>query len=124
MAPRVLIVMRARWPRALLRAQLRERGYQAFAAPSLSAALPYVSRRHGGAPHLILADEQLLVGEEARAALAQLGNGVRPAVVLIARSGEALPEGEWSAVVERPVEPTRILRTVASLLPPPSMAAD
>src|SRR3954470_19927901 len=39
--PRVLLVMPDQWPRALLRAALRDAGYDAVGAPGLSAALRY-----------------------------------------------------------------------------------
>jgi hypothetical protein len=39
--PRVLLVMPDRWHRALLRAQLRELGYDALGAPDLAGGLLY-----------------------------------------------------------------------------------
>ena len=117
MAARVLIVLRGRWPRALLRAQLRERGYDAVAAPSLAAALPYVSGPRGVFPRLILVEGELLGQEDAAERLAQLSDGVSPAVVLLRQGEGAVPEGDWTAVLPRSLPHDELLRTVTRLVP-------
>jgi Response regulators consisting of a CheY-like receiver domain and a winged-helix DNA-binding domain len=59
--PRVLLVMPEQWPRALLRAELRERGYDALGAPGVAAALAYpVSAPARGPVRLILIDQAAL----------------------------------------------------------------
>jgi len=119
-APRVLLVMPDQWPRALLRAELRERGYDALGAPGLPAALAYPVAVTGRGPvGLVLVDQQALepAGDQwLRSLLERHG---QPASVLLARTGESPPSGPWSRVVRRPVSIATLADTVAELLPRP-----
>jgi PleD family two-component response regulator len=55
---RILIVMAAQWPRALLRAELREAGYDALGARDLDEALTYPREEAGRGPvRLIILDQ-------------------------------------------------------------------
>src|SRR6267143_2489531 len=62
---RILIVMAAQWPRALLRAELREAGYDALGARDLDQALTYPKEEAGrGRVALIILDQAVLGGAD------------------------------------------------------------
>src|SRR4051794_25621490 len=62
---RVLIVMRAHWPRALIRATLREAGYDALGARDLDEALTYPAKEAArGSVRLILLDQRAVSGKD------------------------------------------------------------
>ena len=63
--PRVLVVMPAQWPRALLRAELRERGYDAAGARDLLEALSEDEPAEGPV-RLILIDQDALAEGDAQ----------------------------------------------------------
>jgi hypothetical protein len=118
--PRVLLVMPEQWPRALLRAELRERGYDALGAPGLPAALAYpVTAADRGPVRLVLLDQAALspAGEPLVARLRERHG--HPATVLLARGGQAPGAGEWTRVLRRPVSIAALADAVASLLPLP-----
>src|SRR3954454_21547300 len=71
--PRVLLVMPEQWPRALLRAALREAGYDALGAPGLPGAIRYpVHPGDRGPVRLVLLDQAALADDEAAALLGTL----------------------------------------------------
>src|SRR3954471_623462 len=86
--PRVLLVMPEQWPRALLRAALREAGYDALGAPGLAGGRRYLADVPGrGAVRLVLVDQAVLHGEEAFPLLtALLHRHPEAAAVLLARA--------------------------------------
>jgi hypothetical protein len=125
--PRVLLVMPEQWPRALLRAALREVGYDALGAPGLAGALRYRAAVPGrGAVRLVLVDQAALQGDEAYPRLTTLLHRHEgPAAILLARAtpmpgfpdkAEATP---WARVVRRPVSIEGIVAAVRELLPLP-----
>ena len=125
--PRVLLIMPEQWPRALLRAALREVGYDALGAPGLAGALRYrVQAPSRGPVRLVLVDQAALQGDEALALLTTLlhryGN---PAAILLARAVamSAPPEqakpAPWTRVLRRPVSIDGIVAAVRELLPLP-----
>jgi hypothetical protein len=117
------------WPRALLRAALREIGYDALGAPGLAGALRYRGEVPGrGAVGLVLVDQAAL-GDDAVALLPTLlQRHAGPAAVLLARtlSPGGLPEAArrvvWSRVVRRPVSIAELVTAVQQLVPLPSDA--
>jgi hypothetical protein len=123
--PRVLLVMPDQWPRALLRAELRERGYDALGAPGLAAALAYpVSVPERGPVRLLLLD-QTAVGADEGPLLARLvERHGHPAGVLLTRTGQAPTGGGWTRVLRRPVTIAALADAVTSLLPLPPDGAD
>ena len=124
-APRVLIVMPAHWPRALLRASLREVGYDAVGARDLVDAFrdPPDDR---GLVRLIILDQDAVGGED-EPLLGDLLVRLRerhPAAgtVLIARATTRLPRGAWERVLRRPISMDGIVRAVEALVPLPPEA--
>lgn len=130
-APRVLLVMPEQWPRALLRAALREVGYDALGAPNLAAALSYrPDTPERGVVALVLVDQAALDDEEAATLLgALLYRHGSPAPVLLARAMPAhpLPEGAaaapWRRVIRRPASIADLVAAVQALLPLPPESA-
>lgn len=129
--PRVLLVMPDQWPRALLRAALREVGYDALGAPGLAGALRYrVQAPSRGPVRLVLLDQAALQGDEALPLLTTLLHRYGdPAAILLARAvpmsgppGKAEP-APWTRVIRRPVSIDGIVAVVRELLPlPPAMS--
>jgi hypothetical protein len=117
-APRVLIVMPDQWRRAMLRAALREVGYDAVGVHGLREARevrPIVADR--GPVGLAILDQQALIGcDRARldAVRQQLG---APPTILLARATVDAPVGTWTKVLRRPVSVGDILTAVEALLP-------
>jgi hypothetical protein len=117
--------MPEQWPRALLRAALREVGYDALGAPGLAGALRYRARVQGRGPvRLVLVDQAALQGEEALPLLTTLLHRHEgPAAILLARAVPRLPEeaaaAPWARVVRRPVSIDGIVAVVRDLLPLP-----
>lgn len=114
-SPRVLLVLPDQWPRALLRAELREEGYDAVGARSLEEALVYrpeVSER--GPVRLVLVDGDA-VRESAMAEL--LGRHRDPPAALLAHAAQEVPPGPWVRVIRRPVSIADLARVVRELVP-------
>jgi hypothetical protein len=126
-APRVLLVMPEQWPRALLRAALREAGYDALGAPGLAGALRYPPDvPHRGPLRLVLIDQDAFTGNDAAAQLDRLARRHgHPALVLLGRTGRALPlpestgDATWSRVVRRPASIAELVDAVRAVLPLP-----
>jgi DNA-binding response OmpR family regulator len=122
--PRVLLIMPEQWPRALLRAALREVGYDALGAPSLAAALSYRPQAADRGPvRLILLDQDLLSGKKIEVLLGRLlrGHG-NPALLLLARSTAAQPLFPAGApvawrVIKRPVSVADLVAAVRAAVP-------
>jgi hypothetical protein len=119
--------MPEQWPRALLRAALRDVGYDALGAPGLAGALRYrVQAPSRGPVRLVLVDQVALSGDEALALLPTLvhryGN---PAAILLARAvtmagpPEKAAPAPWTRVLRRPVSIDAIVAAVRELLPLP-----
>ena len=120
--PRILVVMPAQWPRALLRAELRERGYDAAGARDLLEALG--ESGPAGAPvRLILIDQDALA-EGDPALLHDLVQRLvehhpAAAVVLLAGTMHKAPEGPWQQVLRRPMSISDIVTAVQLAVPLP-----
>lgn len=121
--PRVLIVSGDHWPRALLRAELEEEGYDAIGTRDLAGALHYPAVQSGRGPvRLLIIDQTVLEEEEdeqaAEAALDHL-RSTHPAAgfLLLARgTGEPAP-GRWDVVLSRPVTIGEVVAKVQELVP-------
>jgi len=119
--------MPEQWPRALLRAALREVGYDALGAPGLAGALRYRAEVPSrGAVRLVLVDQAVLQGDEAFLLLTTLlDRHQHPAAILLARAGpmpglsEQVEPAPWARVVRRPVSIEGIVAAVRDLLPLP-----
>jgi DNA-binding response OmpR family regulator len=117
--PRVIIVMETQWPRALIRAALREAGYDAVGTQSLATALrvrPVEPDR--GPVRLLIVDQPMLAGERDEAGLAVLlTKHAQPATILLARPTVRTPKGSWTRVLERPVSVDEVVAAVEAALP-------
>jgi hypothetical protein len=123
--------MPEQWPRALLRAALRELGYDALGAPGLPGALRYRAQAPDrGAVRLVLVDQAVLQGEEGLSLLITLlRRHEDPVTILLARamSTPGVPEeavaAPWTRVIRRPVSIDAIVAAVRDLLPlPPGLS--
>lgn len=113
------------WPRALLRAALREVGYDAVGTRSLSAALRLPPVELTRAPVRLVIVDQDTLREPNEPALSQvLARHGAPATMLLARAAVAAPAGKWQRVLRRPVSIADIVAAVETLLPLPPDARD
>jgi len=115
--PRVLIVMPDQWPRALLRAALRERGYDAVGTRNLDSALRIRPDEFERGPvRLIIVDQPALTSDDNQ--LKQLLERHRtPASMLLARSTQPIPEGNWGKILRRPLSVEDIVTATGALIP-------
>jgi hypothetical protein len=119
--PRIVIVLPGQWPRALLRAELREQGYDALGAESLEEALVYPAREEGRGPVAMLIVDATALAQENGALLQRLRERHQdPLPVLIAPGGGGPPPGDWAAVLYRPLRREQLYERVRRLLPLPA----
>src|SRR5262249_21272207 len=101
--PRILLVMPEHWPRALLRAELIERGYDAVGTPDLAAALLVRPVERGRGPvKLIAIDQDVLVEPQSRLLDGLVSRHRNPCLLLLARAQLEAPPGSWDQIVRRP----------------------
>ena len=111
------------WHRALLRAELRELGYDALGAPEVAGALLYPAEEPGrGAVGLILIDQRALT-TTGHALLPELLARHQAPAVLLAPGGGPPAAGPWIRVLSRPLSIADLTRTVQALLPPAGNAS-
>lgn len=116
--PRVLLVMPEQWPRALLRAALRELGYDALGARGLSSALRVPPNEADRGPVRVIVIDQAALSRAGDDELARvLARHDSPATILLARPTVTAPDGPWRRVLRRPVSIGDILAAVQSLIP-------
>ena len=121
--------MPEQWPRALLRAALRELGYDAIGAPSIEAALVYPPEAPGrGSVRLILLEQSALDAPDSTDLLEALsrrhGDPVR---LLLAHAGSGWSATDaagirWNDVVHRPVSVGDLAAAVQRAVPLPGSA--
>lgn len=120
-SPRVLILMADQWPRALLRAALREAGYDAIGARGLAEALRYPAEVPGRGPvRVVVLDQPVLQGPGDPLLVRLLGRHADPAVVLIAPATRPRVEGPWRRVIRHPASIEEIVAAVRALQPLPA----
>lgn len=118
--PRVLVILPEQWPRALIRAELRESGYDALGARDLSEALSYAAAEPGRGPVRLVVVDQGAAGASGDAALAELfARHGDPMAVLVARPGPVTDAGRWREILRRPLRIGAIVEVVRTLLPLP-----
>jgi len=123
MAPRVILVMSDQWPRALIRASLRDVGYDAIGARSIAEA--WLQPRHvesRGDTALVVFDQDALTEDRPGALRELLRFHGDPPAMLLAHATRDLPDGPWSYVVRRPVSVGEIVAAVEKALPLPADA--
>jgi hypothetical protein len=128
--PRVLLVLPDQWPRALLRAALREVGYDALGAPGLAGAARYRVQAPGRGPvRLVLVDQSALDDASATLLPALLQRHANPASILVTRATASPPVPSaaahvpWNRSVRRPVSIAELVALVQQLLPLPPDSA-
>jgi hypothetical protein len=112
--------MPAQWPRALLRAALREVGYDASGTRNLEGALYQIAKEpERGAVQVIVVDQDALTeGDEARLKeIRQLAPDAR--IVLLAPATRQAREGPWSRTVRRPISLAELVGVIEALSPLP-----
>jgi hypothetical protein len=114
----VLLVMPAQWPRALLRAALREVGYDASGTLTLEGAL-YQSRPDPtrGSIRLILLDQDALTDQELPRLEDLQERASAAALVLLAPRTRPVRQGPWAGVIRRPASIDDIVRVIERLVP-------
>jgi hypothetical protein len=116
--PRIILVMPAQWPRALLRAALREVGYDASGTRGLSGAfqqaVPDPSR---GPLRLLLLDQESLTEDEKQYLNQLRDRAAGVPMVLVAPATRPVREGPWTRVIHRPISIADLVRLVESLVP-------
>jgi hypothetical protein len=130
--PRVLIVMAAQWPRALIRAALRQAGYDALGATDLREALTYlrealtypVEEEQRGPVRLIILDQSVLRDPDDKKVSGELVDKHAGALTLVLESAfHPSVEGVWQRVIRHPATIADIVETTRELLPLPPAAA-
>ena len=120
--PRVLLVMPEQWPRALLRAAIRDAGYDALGAPGLPGAMRYRAEAPGRGPvGLIVVDGAVLAGEGAGLLRPLLQRHAGTATLLLGRAIQPPPPADagtppWTRVVRRPVSIADLVAAIQELL--------
>jgi hypothetical protein len=121
---RVLIVMAAHWPRALIRAALREAGYDAVGARDLDEALTYlVDEGERGPVRLIILDQAVVQGLDDQRLVALLQKHPEADTMLLHGAFQAPLPGPWRHIVRHPASIADLAETVRQLLPLSSTAA-
>jgi hypothetical protein len=122
LAPRVLLILPDQWRRALLRAALRENGYDAVGARDIEDARRYRAIEPGrGAVQLAIVDDDVVKnGSEEVSEI--LASHHHPRVVLVAQATREPVTGPWSRIVRRPLSVEDIMAAVRSELPLPEEA--
>ena len=116
--PRVLLVMPEQWPRALLRAALRDVGYDAVGTRTLSSALRInPDELDRGPVRLVILDQLVLSGNDGDQLTPFLARNKSPAAILLARPTLAIPDGPWQRVLRRPVSVGEIVTAAQASLP-------
>jgi DNA-binding NtrC family response regulator len=120
LAPRIVIVMPDQWRRALLRAALREAGYDAVGTRGLRQALLVPqSARERGPVRIILLDQDALGDADLPRLEALRERHDHPDVVFLARAMVRPPEGPWHRVLRRPISVADLVSAAESVLPLP-----
>lgn len=119
--PRVILVMNARWHRALLRAALRDAGYDAVGAADLTFALRYGREEPGRGPVAVIVVDGDADPSKHTAALRDLfERHGRPPAILITSAGRPATDTAWTLVLRRPLSVADIVAAVQRLLPLPA----
>ena len=110
------------WPRVLLRAALREAGYDAIGTRSLAGALRLAEpeAEHGSVGVVVLGQEAFTRADLPD--LERLRLATHAPILLLAAAGRVVEEGPWVRVLRRPVSIGELVLSVESLLPLPPAA--
>jgi hypothetical protein len=116
--PRIVLVMPDQWPRALLRAALREVGYDASGTRGLSGAFHQAAPDPSRGPlGLLLVDQDSLTedGESYARQLKECAASVP--IILLAPATRPTRKGPWTRVIRRPTSIADLVQLVESVVP-------
>jgi hypothetical protein len=109
--------MPAQWPRALLRAALREVGYDASGTRALRLALHQAAGEAGRGPvRLVVLDQDALTDADEQQ-LKELRRITNAPIVLLAPATRSTRAGPWTRVVRRPVSIGGLVQVIETLVP-------
>ncbi len=117
-APVVWIISAEQWPRAMLRAELIEQGYDAIGVLSLADALTKLGYRPAESPEVVILD--LNDAKISRSQLFMLAQQAIPTLVLggaAELNDPALKEFSWASTLRRPFSVADIVAAVAQIIP-------
>jgi hypothetical protein len=118
--PRVLLIMPEQWPRALLRAALREAGYDAIGTPTLVAALYQAAPDPNRGPvRLVVVEQEALPDDEWQRIEGLRARAPEAALLLLAPRTRPVHEGPWAEIVQRPTSIADLVAVIERLLPLP-----
>jgi DNA-binding response OmpR family regulator len=110
--------MPAQWPRALLRAALREVGYDASGTRSLTAALYQAAPDSARGPvRLVVLDQEALSEDEGSHLEALRSHTSAAPIMLLAPTTRRVREGPWARVIRRPTSIATLVQEIESLIP-------
>jgi DNA-binding response OmpR family regulator len=118
--PRILLVMPAQWPRALLRAALREVGYDASGTRALKAAIHQAASDSARGPvRLVVIDQDALTEEDGHHLEDLRGRTSGAPILLLAPVTRRVREGPWTRVIHRPTSLAALVQAIETLIPLP-----
>jgi DNA-binding response OmpR family regulator len=121
--PRVLLIMPAQWPRALLRAALREEGYDASGTRAVNGALYQAAPDPARGPVRLVLVDQDAVDENQVGLIEQLRDRISGApMLLMAPATRRVQEGPWARILRRPISIAALVQVIQSLVPLPAGA--
>jgi hypothetical protein len=110
--------MPAQWPRALLRAALREVGYDASGTRTLKAALYQATPDAARGPvGLIMLDQEALAEDEGSDLKVLRSRTFAAPIMLLAPATRRVREGPWTRVIRRPTGIAALVQEIESLIP-------
>lgn len=117
--------MAARSPRALLRAALRQAGYDALGASNLEEALAYpVSEANRGPVRLVIFDQGVIPDEQDGLVARLLNRHGEPSTLLLANAVVPPRNAQWwGQVIQRPFSIADVMGAVQQLLALPPASA-
>jgi hypothetical protein len=118
--PRVLLIMAEQWPRALLRAALREAGYDASGTLTLEGALYQSTPDSDRGPiRLVVVDQEALTDEEWHRLKDLQARAPGAALLLLAPTTRPVHEGPWAKIVQRPTSIAELVEVIERMVPLP-----
>jgi DNA-binding response OmpR family regulator len=118
--PRILLVMPEQWPRALLRAALRDVGYDASGTRALKAAFHQAAPDSARGPvGLVVLDQDALAEDEGSDLEALRSRTSAAPLLLLAPASRRVREGPWTRVIRRPTSIADLVQEIESLIPLP-----
>ena len=114
--PRILLVMPEQWPRALLRAALREVGYDATGTRVPGMVPRRITAEPGRGPVRLAVLDQEAVTDADEPDLEALRSAGIP-LVLLAPGVLRVREGSWAQVIRRPFSIGDVVQAIERLVP-------